>query len=332
MNWQFTKGLHNIGAGAYAYLQPNGSWGWSNAGLIVDGDQSLLVDTLSDIPLTAEMLQQMKDATGIGGAEITTLVNTHANGDHTWGNSLVKQAEIIASEATSDQFFETDPAAMATILEEASKLGAAGEFLKRISEPFQHSGITLVPPTRTFSGQLDIKVGDKDVQLIEVGPAHTDGDTLIYVPHDRVIFTGDILFIDTTPIIWAGPVRNWIKACDFIEALDVDVIVPGHGPITDKKGVRQVRDYLEFIDREAKTRFDAGMSYYEAAVDIALGEYRNWLDPERIVVNVYSLYREYSGGDIEGDPTNSQSMLKFFAEMANYLESTTGDDQHCNHD
>jgi cyclase len=107
--WEYTKGLHEIGNGVYAYLLPNGSWGWSNAGLICDGEESLLVDTLFDEVLTAIMLATMKAATGIGGDEVTTLVNTHANGDHTFGNRLVKKAEIIASAAGARQMAEESP-------------------------------------------------------------------------------------------------------------------------------------------------------------------------------------------------------------------------------
>lgn len=99
--WNYQQGLHETGNGIFSYLQPDGSWGWSNSGLIVDGDQSLLVDTLFDAPMTREMLKIMEDATGIAAAEINTVVNTHANGDHTHGNGLCTRAEIIASEASA---------------------------------------------------------------------------------------------------------------------------------------------------------------------------------------------------------------------------------------
>ncbi|MDA5194049.1 MBL fold metallo-hydrolase [Govanella unica] len=293
--WQYTKGLHEIGNGNYAYLLPNGSWGWSNAGLIIDGDQSLLVDTLFDEKLTAEMLAVMKDATGIGGGDVTTLVNTHANGDHTFGNRLVTNAEIIASKEGSEEMDELPPQAVAEMMRNAPNMGEVGEFLIDIFKGFDFEGITLKKPTRTFHGKLDLKVGHKDVHLIEVGPAHTRGDTLVYVPEDKVIYTGDILFIGGTPIIWAGPVGNWIKACEYMLTLDVDVVVPGHGPITDKAGVRQVRDYLSFVHDEARKRFDAGMSFEDAAFDIALGEFGKWTDTERLVVNIYSLYKEFRG-------------------------------------
>ena len=94
----YVKGLQEVGEGLYAYLQPGGSWGWSNAGLVVDGEATLLVDTLFDLALTREMLRAMRDAAP-AAARIDTLVNTHANGDHCYGNQLVSGAEIIASSA-----------------------------------------------------------------------------------------------------------------------------------------------------------------------------------------------------------------------------------------
>src|ERR1043165_955943 len=96
--WQYTKGVHEIGEGAYAYLLPDGSWGWSNAGLVTDGGTSLLVDTLFDLRLTGEMLERMRDAVP-AARRIGTLVNTHANGDHYFGNQLVADAEIVAARA-----------------------------------------------------------------------------------------------------------------------------------------------------------------------------------------------------------------------------------------
>src|SRR5262244_2644557 len=89
----YTKGLRDLGRGAYAWLQPDGSWGWSNAGLVVDGGRALLVDTLFDLGLTREMLDAMRAAVP-AAAHIDTLVNTHSNGDHTYGNALVAGAEI----------------------------------------------------------------------------------------------------------------------------------------------------------------------------------------------------------------------------------------------
>ncbi len=311
--WKFSKGLQEIGNGCFAYLQPDGSWGWSNAGLLTDGDASLLVDTLFDLELTASMLDEMR-ASVPAAAAIGTLVNTHANGDHCYGNQLVEGAEIITSKATAEELAHVTPATMAAFLDNADQMGAAGAFFKDVFGPFDFSGIEVPPVDRTFEGRLDLKLGNKNISLIEVGPAHTRGDVLIHSHEDRAVFTGDILFIEGTPIMWAGPVANWIRACETIEALDVDIVVPGHGPITDKSGPRAVREYLAYIRDEAKKRYDAGLGVIEAVKDIALGDYASWGDAERIAVNVDTLYREFSGGNAE--PANPVELFGLMAQIA----------------
>jgi glyoxylase-like metal-dependent hydrolase (beta-lactamase superfamily II) len=287
-------GLHPLGHGSYAWLAPHGSWGWSNAGLIVDAEEALLVDTLYDLELTAQMLRKMRNVEPRAN-NIGTLVNTHANGDHCHGNELVVGAEIIASTASALEMNELPPEAMATLMKGTHELGPLGEYFQHCFGQFNFDGIRFTPPTRTFDESLEIKVGDKPIHLYEVGPAHTRGDVLVYCPTDKVVFSGDILFIDSTPVMWQGPIANWIAACNRIEDLEPDLIVPGHGPITDKHGVAKVRHYLQFVRDQTRARFDAGMSAFDAAKDIELSEYSAWSDPERIAVNVDSLYREFSG-------------------------------------
>lgn len=310
--WTFEHGLHDLGNGAWAWLQPDGGWGWSNAGLIVDGDQSLLVDTLFDAKLTRGMLAAMQDATGLGGPDIGTLVNTHANGDHTHGNGLCTHAEIIASDASAREMEAVSAATLHQFMQAAPNMGETGKYFSDIFGDFDFGDVEERLPTKTFTGTMEVNVGDKRVELIEVGPAHTAGDVLVHVPDDRIVYTGDILFIDGTPIMWAGPVSNWIAACDRILAMDVDAIVPGHGPITDKAGVRRVQDYLRYIDAEARKRFEAGMSARDAAHDIALDDFSSWIDSERIAVNVDTLYREYSG---DSSPPDIQKLFGLMAEL-----------------
>jgi glyoxylase-like metal-dependent hydrolase (beta-lactamase superfamily II) len=311
-DWPYTRGLHELGDGCFAYLQPDGSWGWSNAGLVSDAGESLLVDTLFDLRLTGEMLDAMRAATP-AAASIDTLVNTHANGDHTYGNQLVRGAVIVASKACAEEMGEVPPAAMAELLKNASQLGPAGAFFRRIFGAFDFDGIEPCPPSETFEGEVRRRVGAKTVRLVQVGPAHTRGDVLVHSLEDRVVFTGDILFIDGTPIMWEGPVASWIRACERIEAMDVDAVVPGHGPVTDRRGARAVREYLAYVRDEARTRYDAGLSAADAARDIALGDYSSWGDAERIAVNVDTLYREFAGG---GPRTGLLEIFALMAELA----------------
>lgn len=312
MSSTYSLGLHEIGLNSFAYLQPDGGWGYSNAGLIVGDGTSLLVDTLFDLSLTATMLDSMSAATR--NAPIDTVVNTHANGDHCYGNQLVAGAEIIASSATAHEMTEVPPSMLASL---NSAPGEIGDLFRQFFGDFSFDGIELTPPTRTFDGLLDIEVGGRTVELIEVGPAHTQGDTIAYCRDSKILYTGDILFIGGTPIVWAGPLDNWIAACDLMLDLDVDVVVPGHGPLTDKAGVVWVRDYLSFVLSEATSRQAVGMDAFDAAREIAREiagnvdrSFAGWKEFGRISVNVDTVYRSL-------DPMHkSPNIVEQFRRMA----------------
>ncbi len=304
--------LAEVADGCLAYLQGDGGWGWSNAGLIVGDGTSLLVDTLFDLRLTRRMLNRFADHTQ--SAPIATVVNTHANGDHCYGNSLVQGAQIVSSTATAREMPLVPPSLLATL---TAAPGEVGELFRQFFGEFAFDGIELQLPDRTFDGSLELDVGGRTVQLREVGPAHTAGDTLVIVPDAGVVYTGDILFIGGTPIAWAGPIANWIAACDLMLDMDVDVVVPGHGPVTDKSGVRAVRDYLAFVEREATARYRAGVDAFDAARDIAgeIGahvQFRTLGEFGRIAVNVDTVYRAL---DPDHRPADVVEQFRRMAEL-----------------
>jgi cyclase len=308
--WPYQKGLHDLGSGSFAWLVPDGSWGYSNAGLIVDGDDSLLVDTLFDLKSTREMLSAMRSKVP-QAAHIDTLVNTHANGDHTFGNQLVADARIIGTRACVAEMLERPPEFLRERMNGWKQLGEAGAFMHEVmGSRFDFSGVVNVPPSDAFEGAMSLRVGSKEVQLLEVGPAHTHGDLLVYVPQDRIVFSGDVMFVKGHPVVWAGPISNWIKACDQILAWDVETVVPGHGAITDKNGVRELKNYFEFILVEARKRFDAGMTDEEAARDISWEAFRDWGEPERVIVNVNAAYRDFA------KDRNPPDVMRMFSLMA----------------
>jgi glyoxylase-like metal-dependent hydrolase (beta-lactamase superfamily II) len=246
------------------------------------------------------------------GAPISTVVNTHANGDHCYGNQLVTGAEIVASTAAAREMGEVPPSMLAALNEAP---GEVGELFRSFFGAFDFSGIEPTPPTRTFDGRLELDVGGRAVELIEVGPAHTRGDVLVHLPAERTIFTGDILFIGGTPIVWAGPLSNWVAACDLMLGLDVDVVVPGHGPVTDRTGIAEVRDYLAFVDAEATARHAAGMDAFDAAREIARDgfggrAFGTWGELGRIAVNVETVYRTLDRGH------RSPDVVEQFRRMA----------------
>jgi cyclase len=292
MQVAYKAGLHELGDGLFAYLQPDGGWGWSNAGLITAGGTSMLVDTLFDLALTRRMLEHMRPV--VERNPIEQAMNTHANGDHCFGNQLLPDGiDLYATAAAASEMKAVPPAVVHGLFNELVLGPAFDEFAARTMRRFQFRDIRQRLPSKTFEGTVELRVGDRAVQLIEVGPAHTSGDAIAHVPEARTVFTGDIVFVEATPIMWDGPVGNWLGACDRILALEPAVLVPGHGPVTDASGVRDVQRYLTYVRDEARQRFDAGMSAERAANDIDIGDFKDWGDPERIAVNVETLYREF---------------------------------------
>ena len=334
--------LREVADGVFAYLQPGG-WGFSNAGLVSSAGASLLVDTLYDLPLTERMLGEMRR---VAKAPIESVVNTHANGDHCWGNQLVGNAKIVSSRAAAEEMLELSPQVMHNLVRAAraiEKLGplAAGPlrllgrlgikraealrqaapFIVEAFGAFDFGGISLRKPDTVFDGQLVLRVGDKEVHLFEVGPAHTQGDVLVYVPQDRVVFTGDILFIGSHPIAWEGPIQNSINACDRILALDVDVVIPGHGPLTDKAGVLETRRYWERLQTAAAEVGSAGLPEAEALC--ALNAHKVLGEQERLVVNMDTALRELSGVHTPRDPLVMLARMGRFAEELRALRDSS---------
>ena len=150
----YEHGLHEVADGCHAYLQPDGSWGWSNAGLVVGDGASLLVDTLFDLRLTRRMLDAMSPISR--SAPISQVVNTHANGDHCFGNSLVGDAEIISTSATAHEMAEVPPSLLAGL---NSAPGEIGDLFRSFFGAFDFDGIELRLPDRTFDGRIDLDIG-----------------------------------------------------------------------------------------------------------------------------------------------------------------------------
>jgi 2-keto-4-pentenoate hydratase/2-oxohepta-3-ene-1,7-dioic acid hydratase in catechol pathway/glyoxylase-like metal-dependent hydrolase (beta-lactamase superfamily II) len=287
----YARGLHEVADKVWAWTLPDGGYGWSNAGLVAGDGASLLVDTLFDLALTREMLAAMTPITD--GAPIADALITHSNGDHTHGNQLLDASvRIIAAKGTAEEIAHGMPPELLAMTQTANLGPVATRYARERFGHFDFSGIAVRNADETFERDLTIDVGGRRIDLLNLGPAHTAADSVVHVPDAGVLFAGDLLFIGCTPIVWAGPIANWIAGCDTMIALDAPIVVPGHGPVTDPDGIRAVRGYLAHIDEQTKVAHEEGLSWSEATDTIDLGEYASWLDAERVVANVYQRYRE----------------------------------------
>ena len=136
----------------------------------------------------------------------------------------------------------------------------------------------------------------------------------MHVPDAATVFTGDILFNGGHPIVWAGPVANWVAACRRIVDLEPATVVPGHGPVTDVDAVLTLQRYFEDLTEHAHECFDAGISPFDAAKEAKLEVAEGWGESERLVVNITALYRDF-GGD---PPSDILTLFSQMADLAGY--------------
>jgi cyclase len=301
----YQEGLYRVATDTYAWMVPNGSWGETNIGLIQCGNTSVLIDTCWDIRYTQEMLSACQSITAT--APIDVVINTHADGDHCWGNQLFKQRQIIASQACIDQMHHYKPKALHALKQAGAALryvpvcGANhfGHYMHHMFKPYDFANVCITPASHGFSQQKTISPGGVDMVISEIGPGHSDGDAVVHVPSRRVAFTGDLLFIGCTPVMWAGPVASLINGLTYVQQLDVDVLVPGHGPLASKADVQHLIDYWDFTQSQVHQRFRQGMTPFESAKDILFHPdfltrpWAQWDSPERLLTNATTLYREW---------------------------------------
>lgn len=288
--------LTQIDTHVYAWLPDfPGTWGMANCTLIGAGSASLLVDT----PYTAHLTRLLKSAAHQAlpsSAEISTVVNTHANGDHSYGNGQFPGAEIISTEANMQHLCsEPTPHQLETLLNQCQQDDNFGRYLLAHFGHFDYRGLQVTPPTRTFKGRLQVPVGDLTVELIEVGPAHTLGDLIVHIPNSGIVCAGDVLFIGDVPVHWAGPLDGVITAAQQILDLDPDVIVPGHGPLVGQREVRAYMTYIAELRDRIHALYTSGLDVDEAS-RILLRERRPDLGLwERLAILAATEYRHLTG-------------------------------------
>jgi len=272
--------LKEVAPNVFAYVQGGGpgidNHSVSNAGLINGDDSSMVIDALTAPVLTKAFIAAMKK---VNPKPFRHLVNTHHHPDHVRGNCFFLPIEIVAHEKCRE-----------AVLEAGLTFPVREDWQEGIEE------LKLAPPTTTFADKMTYRYGDLEIQLVYNGAAHTMGDAQIYLPRDKVLFAGDVAFHYVAPHFWQGHGSGLLRVLDWIRDLDVETIVPGHGPIGGKKDIAEMREYVETLKREAKKRFDAGMSAVEASVDIQMGRFDDWPNAtERVIGNVMRFYLEFQG-------------------------------------
>lgn len=313
----YSLGVHELAEGVFVYLQPDGSWGRSNAGLVASGGEALLVDTLFDCHLTKKMLDELRASDRRAG-RIRALVNTNMSPAHTNGNGVVTGAEIIGSSRSVEA-----ARAIAGWRNWPIPLHLRNRtetFLHHCFGAFDLECVAAAPITRPVEGRLTLEVGRTTVEIIDIGPAQTSADVVVFVPSARVVFTGDAVWVGRHPVLLDGAIDGWIDACSMLLGLEADLFVPGYGPVTDRKGVTATRDYLAFVRERVRDFHATGLSEREVAcalaAELARGPFSKWRHGERLIATVMSILDNNIGRRHGASPRISQ----MFAAMADFRD------------
>ena len=279
--------LRKLGPNVFSYIQAGGvgqgsGAGVSNSGIIVGDDHLLVIDTLGQ-PLLVKALMTAVRST-IGNKPFGRVINTHQHSDHVGGNQFFMPAEIVAH-----------PFCRETVVQMAAAMPPDAKFEKHSGWADGTEDRRLIVPGTTVTDKLTYYYNGTAVEIFHPGVAHTWGDLMVYLPDYKILFAGDIAVFSLTPWTHNGNVTEWLKVLDKIMGMDIETIVPGHGPIGGKNELAEVREYFLILKREARKRFDAGMSPGKAAADIKMGKFDNWIGAERNLLNTFRLYCEFDG-------------------------------------
>jgi cyclase len=155
------------------------------------------------------------------------------------------------------------------------------------------------PPDLTFADRLVVHCGTRVLDLRYVGPAHTNNDVVVWLPDEKVLFSGDVCFAGGQPFLVEGSVAGYLEALDALEALEPAVLVPGHGPIRRGQQVADLLDdmraYATFVGEIARDGQAAGQTPLELALAHRDNPYQGWQESERLVANLHRAYAELDG-------------------------------------
>ncbi|GIE95449.1 MBL fold metallo-hydrolase [Paractinoplanes rishiriensis] len=276
--------LEELKPGIYAWVQPDGTWWLNNAGAVAGDDGMLVVDTCATAARTMRFLDALPER------PIRWAVNTHQHGDHTYGNSLLPVTTVLIGHERMREGLRVDPI-----------IDGCPPFWQPVPD---WGPVSRRLPDLTVTSDLTVHVGGRRVEVRHPGrTAHTPGDLIAWLPEERVLFAGDLVFAGLTPLVFMGSVTGALDAIDWLAALDPEVLVPGHGPVQTGDGIARVFDdhrrYYRHVLSVAAAGMVDGLTPLAAARRADLGEFAGWADAERLVLNLHRVYADSEGRDLD---------------------------------
>jgi cyclase len=271
--------LVELTRGVYARLHE----GLTNAGIIVGDDSVLVIDSLR-VPSYAREL--IADVRRVSDKPIQYLIDTHYHWDHSFGNQEFAGSTIIGHVNCRRELEELGEASRERVV------AARNEWSDEVAT------VQIRLPDVTFDGRLTLYYGGRPVDLLYLGNAHTTGDIFIYLPEDKIVFTGDVAQDGGVPYMLDGHMRDWVETDTRLLDLDVERFGPCHGPVGEKPALVTARDFMAALVREteraiADGRDEAGTR--ESVAAALQGEYGGWRGFDRLGDGVTRAYRQLRG-------------------------------------
>jgi glyoxylase-like metal-dependent hydrolase (beta-lactamase superfamily II) len=280
----------------------------ANSGVVVLDTSILVFDT----HFTPEAGEELRAKIGaVSSKQVRYVVNSHFHPDHTHGNQAFPAAHIIASASARRSMLQTDLPAMnrtlATAQAQLEKLqkaakqeagsGARGAMNEQIAARQQLinqlSRQRVVPPSLTANASLRIVEGAREVVLLSPGAGHTEGDLVMFLPAEKLVFTGDVFFNRALPSTQDANLLEWVKALESLLKLKADRFVPGHGAVGTRKDVQEFLDYLKALRELVQPAVERGDSLEQALRDSKLpARYSGYSFTNFFPANVQKMYLE----------------------------------------
>jgi len=263
-----------LAEGVYGFI---GEEGAANSGFVVTGEGVVVIDTQGPKDLALLLKKRIREITD---KPVLYVINTHFHGDHTFGNQYFTEAkEIISHENTKINLTEKDK--------------EHREQFKRFFGEKALEGFELTLPTKTIRDTFLMHVGGKTIELTWLGRGHTDGDIVVYLPAERILFGGDLLYKERLPWLGDAYISEWIVTLDRLKNYDAGIYVPGHGGTGDIMMLTQLQGYLTDLQAEVKRYMEQGKSIDEMKKEISLSKYQGWSRyHEWLPFNAEKVYRE----------------------------------------
>lgn len=300
--------IQKLGDGVYAAIATNGGYAICNAGIVDLGDATLVMDPF----MTPEAAKDLKKAAEqLTGHSVRYVINSHFHNDHTSGNQVFGKSTIISTQAALRHMREELPLELEENRKHAAEKAASFQLMnprnmsaherqEHIMWEAYYDGLAssvatlkLCYPQLSFTDSMVIHGRKRDVHIYDCGQAHSEGDLLMYLPGEQILFTGGVLFIGCHPWIGDGDPGRWDNVLQNIQQGHSEVIIPGHGRSGNKEDVQPMRQYLQDLREKVQKYQREGHNPHEDKVLKIPEAYAAWTLSVFYKPNLLNMWEKY---------------------------------------